>query len=382
MKTYQKEYINRWLPKPSSFRFLGFPGQLYTKDIEDIYNLTTLNIGDWIQGMFIKAPVGENYTKLELVKRKVEDYFVTMPYFECSIAKYGTTQQPRKAYGKTECLIWDLDNVDIEKSYNDMQKLTKYIKDQTGEFPAVHYSGKQGFHIFIYLPYPVNDIYNKGVYYTLKLITEKAGVTVPSQDETNRSANSYEKPDKIEPEDKYWTVDPAVWGDITKSRMIRIPFTPRSNGNYCWPINPTEPLENIWDYPENVKHSKLVWNDLVTAIINNQRIISTVNANKQQKTLNKKVHFKKKQGDKYKDFGEIDCRTVWNDLFSIEVNNSDHYRAFCPHCNAGAERKQPSLRIFKDGYFCHACKMGGNAYGIAMLKFNDKEKVIEYLRGV
>jgi hypothetical protein len=101
MKTYQKEYINRWLPKPSSFRFLGFPGQLYTKDIEDIYNLTTLNIGDWIQGMFIKAPVGENYTKLELVKRKVEDYFVTMPYFECSIAKYGTTQQPRKAYGKT-----------------------------------------------------------------------------------------------------------------------------------------------------------------------------------------------------------------------------------------------------------------------------------------
>ena len=372
MNEYKTEYIREWLVNPDSHRFCGHPAQFWVKDFQDIINSIQRPLGTWTakENLVVLAPKGNIAIQPQLKARKVDAYFVTVPWYECSVAKYIVTQMPRKAYGKTQCLVWDFDHTNIEQSYTDMQKLVQYLYNKTGQYPTIHYTGKKGFHVYIYLEYPVNSYYKDGVEQVLEQITRSADIYIPTNSEIQRAQPKYTGEDKIELEDIYWTVDRAVWQDVTFARLIRIPFTPRDNGNYCWPITAETSIDDIHK-KEKVTHRRLIMPELTQIIINAQNRINRTIAGNIEAAMIKQATYQppksKESAKEITNWAVVD--KIFPQLYETGTYMGDRYIVKCPFHNDN----NPSAFYSDKVFFCSACRIKVDAWHL-LIDYAGKSK--------
>ena len=369
MNTWQKTYLKEWLLGMEHPRAFGVPAQGWLETFDDLIDLTELELDKSYD--FITC----NGQPFSQEAKKITGHYVTMAEFFCTREEYRDAENPRNMYGKSRVLIWDFDQHNERctgNPYKDMIKVARHIAQTYHIMPVIHYSGSTGYHLMVYLSEYLGNEYQKATMEWQIKITEDAGVYVPSDKERRRAGSKYEGDDKID--NIWWTVDPVVFKDSTKTRILRIPFIQRNNGKYCWPIDIETHDPNNMVYNEDIQIKIETNDDILIEIldIHTQHQVRKKRSNRQKRIDNIQWELMGEPNG-YVDFKTINAKDVWDDLYG------GGRRGECPiqgHSAKGA------VQIYSDGVYCSGCCQQLSAWDLAMKYYDDKDKVVNYLRSI
>lgn len=139
-----------------------------------------------------------------------------------SVAIFQERDRPRAI----DCLFYDFDSGegDLEAAWSDAQEFSRTLRRRYGCEPLIAYSGRKGFHVYVFIEKPYRGSCLREVYAELQAMTLR-GL-------------------------KLQTLDTAVLGDV--KRLSRIPYTRHEKSRHlCYPVDEKRrPLlvdaESLW----------------------------------------------------------------------------------------------------------------------------------------
>lgn len=367
MKQWKITYLMNWLNGFKHPRSFGVYQQGWLNTFEDFLAVTELELGKKYKFLMCN---GVPFTA------EVTGHYVSMAEFFCTREEYrdydATGESPRNKYGKSRVIIWDFDKHDesvIGDPYQDLYKVYNHIKEKYSIEPVIHNSGGSdgGYHMIIYLPEYLDNQYKKAIEYFQIKTTRDAGVYVPTKEENRRTRSNYKGTDKIE--NPWWTVDRTVFKDVLTTRILRIPFIERTNGNTPIPIDINEtPVHQC-----NRQTSDEMLLDIYE--IHNQLEIATPTPQQIRRQELKFVPLDTPKG--YTDFNTLTSKNIYEDLYGTNKQN----RGQCPYGTHSG--KTLPVTVSDKGVYCHGCQRPFNPWELAMIYYNDdKAKSTQYLKSM